>query len=182
MVETANPLMAGVETGLLPAPCTVVIFGGAGDLSRRKLIPALYNLAVDGLLPACPVVGFAREEMDGGRFRRLAREGTDRFSRRPVEEPAWADFERALDYVSGSFDAPDAFTRLAARLAALERDLGLPGNRVYYLAVPPSLIGSCVGGLLKAGVGRGSHDSQVPRLLVGEPVGPALSPAPARHP
>jgi glucose-6-phosphate 1-dehydrogenase len=173
----ANPLLAGVETGLLPGPCTVVIFGGSGDLARRKLIPALYNLAVDGLLPACAVVGLAREELDRERFRKLARESTDRYSRRPVEEAAWADFERTLDYVSGGFDDPAAYARLQARVAAIEQELGLPGSRLYYLAVPPSLIGTCVAGLQKAGLVLPPDDPRFTRLVVEKPIGRDLASA-----
>jgi glucose-6-phosphate 1-dehydrogenase len=173
----ANPLTAGVELGLLPAPCTIVIFGGSGDLARRKLLPALYNLAVDGLLPACAVVGFSREELDRDRYRKVAREGTDRFSRRPVEERAWADFERLLDYVPGSFDDPEAYRRLATRLEAAERDHGLPGNRLFYLAVPPSVIGGCVTGLQAAGLVTPPDDARFTRLIVEKPIGRDLESA-----
>ena len=76
MLETAshNPLTVGLSRTLLPEPCTVVIFGGAGDLSRRKLIPAIYNLMLDGVLPAnFAIVGFARTDLDDAGFRALAR-------------------------------------------------------------------------------------------------------------
>jgi glucose-6-phosphate 1-dehydrogenase len=177
VAEPTNPLTAGVETGLLPAPATVVIFGGSGDLARRKLLPALYNLAVDGLLPACAIVGFSREELDRDRYRKVAREGTDRFSRRPVEERAWADFERLVDYVSGAFDDPAAYARLRARLEAVEREHGLPGSRLFYLAIPPSLIGTCVGQLQAAGLVAAADDARFTRLVVEKPIGRDLATA-----
>ena len=78
-----NPLTAGIESGLLPTPGSVVIFGGSGDLARRKLIPALYNTALDGLLPACVIVGFSLDEMSGEQYRKWSRGYAEKFSRRP---------------------------------------------------------------------------------------------------
>ena len=82
-VASSNPLMAGLPFDLLPQPSTFVILGAAGDLARRKLLPALYNLALDGLLPASfAVLGVAMNDMDDAAFRALAQEGVMRFSRR----------------------------------------------------------------------------------------------------
>ncbi len=170
-LSEGNPLTAGIETGLLPAPCTLVIFGGSGDLARRKLLPAVYNLSVDGLLPGCAVVGFSRDTLDRDGYRKFAREGTDRFSRRPVEEQSWADFERLLDYAPGSFTDAAAYTRLKARLEAVEREHSLPGNRVFYLAIPPSFIGPCVAELRAAGLVSAPDDARFTRLIVEKPIG-----------
>ena len=167
----ANPLTAGVEAGLLPQPCTVVIFGGSGDLARRKLLPALYNVSLDGLLPGCAIVGFSLNEMSGEQYRKVAREGAERFSRRPVEETAWSHFERLLDYVPGSFTDPSAYARLRAKLEALEQAAGLPGNRVFYLSIPPSLIGTCAEQLAAAGLITAPDDPRWTRVIVEKPVG-----------
>ena len=79
--SAVNPLTAGLAETLIPKPCTLVIFGGAGDLSRRKLLPAVYNLALDGVLPAAfAAVGFSKEDLDDESFRALARDGIERFS------------------------------------------------------------------------------------------------------
>src|SRR5271166_1400541 len=97
-----NPLARGTPRALLPQPCVLVIFGAAGDLSWRKLLPALYNLNVDGLLPSnFAIVGFGiGAQGDGDEWiRARAREGVCRFSRRPPEENHWADFARRLFYV-----------------------------------------------------------------------------------
>jgi glucose-6-phosphate 1-dehydrogenase len=166
-----NPLTAGVEAGLLPQPCTVVIFGGSGDLARRKLLPALYNVSLDGLLPGCVIVGFSLNELSGEQYRQVAREGAERFSRRPVEETAWAPFERLLDYVPGSFGDPSAYARLRARLEALEQAHGLPGNRVFYLSIPPSLIGTCAEQLHAAGLITAPGAPRWTRVIVEKPVG-----------
>jgi glucose-6-phosphate 1-dehydrogenase len=174
---SVNPLTAGVETGLLPAPCTLVIFGGSGDLSRRKLLPALYNVSLDGLLPACAIVGFSLTEMDTAHIRKFAREGAERFSRRAVEEAAWADFERLLDYVQGSFTDPAAYARLRERLESIEQAHGLPGSRVFYLSIPPSLIGTCARELEKAGLVTPPGDPRFTRVIVEKPVGRDLESA-----
>src|SRR5437667_1507715 len=97
-----NPLSAGMPKTLLPQPCLLVIFGAAGDLSWRKLLPAIYNLNVDGVLPAnFAVVGFgigAEGDCDAW-LRTRAREGIQRFSRSALDEDHWTDFARALFYV-----------------------------------------------------------------------------------
>src|SRR5919197_4863501 len=116
-VASSNPLMAGLPLDLVPQPSTFVIFGAAGHLSRRKLLPALYNLALDGLLPASfAVLGVALEDLDDAGFRAFAQEGVERFSRRGLDFTRWPDFARALFYVPGSFEDATVFTALKDRL------------------------------------------------------------------
>ncbi len=167
-----NPLAVGLSKTLQPQPCSLVIFGGAGDLSRRKLLPALYNLALDGLLPASfGVVGFARTALDDSAFRERAREGVQRYSRRPLEARAWADVERSIFFVRGGFDDPDAYARLRERLEAIEPGLGVPGNRVFYLSIPPSAMGTCAEGLREAGLVAPPGGTAFSRIIVEKPIG-----------
>ena len=141
----ANPLTSGFGDSLEPQPCTLVIFGGSGDLTRRKLLPALYNLQLDGVLPASfAVLGFARSELDDAEFRTWARTGVEEFSRRPIEDDDWSDFARRLYFLAGSFGDEATAKRLLARLGEIESAHGVPANRVFYLAIPPSLIRKCV--------------------------------------
>jgi glucose-6-phosphate 1-dehydrogenase len=177
MAEVGNPLTAGVEAGLLPTPCTVVIFGGSGDLARRKLLPALYNLGLDGLLPGCAIVGFSLKDLAGEPYRTFAREGAVQFSRRPVQEATWADFERPLYYVSGSFTDAAAYQRLKATLESVEQAHGLPGSRIFYLSIPPSLIGTCAEQLRAAGLVTAADDPRWTRVIVEKPVGRDLASA-----
>jgi catechol 2,3-dioxygenase-like lactoylglutathione lyase family enzyme len=117
VVTTENPLIAGAAT-LLPQPCVLVIFGAAGDLSWRKLLPALYNLNVDGVLPAnFAVLGFGvGSKGDGDAWiRERARDGIAKFSRRPPEDSHLADFTRALFYLEGSFNDSRAYADLKAK-------------------------------------------------------------------
>jgi len=182
MLETAshNPLTVGLSRTLLPEPCSVVIFGGAGDLSRRKLIPAIYNLMLDGVLPASfAIVGFARTDLDDVRFRQLAREGIEKYSRRPIEEATWADFERNLFFVRGPFDQAASYAALSRRLDEIEPACGVQGNRIFYLSIPPSSMGMCVEKLQNAGLVKPHEGRPFSRIIVEKPIGNDLESAKA---
>ena len=84
-------------------PCAIVIFGGAGALSHRKLLPALYNLSLDGVAGAFPIVAFSMEDLDDESYRQLARDAIEKFSRRPLEAAAWGKFAPRVHYVRGRF-------------------------------------------------------------------------------
>ena len=148
----SDRLSAGLPQPIAAEPVTIVIFGGAGDLAHRKLLPALYNLHVDGLLPPrFAVVGVGRTEMTDEAYRDFAKDGVAHFSRRPPDESVWKDFAESLFFVGGaSFDDPKAFAPLGARLDVIEHERGLPGNRIYYLAVPPSMFVPTVQNLARA--------------------------------
>lgn len=159
------------------APCTIVILGAAGDLTRRKLLPAIYNLQLDGLLPEnFAVMGFARRELDDVAFREIARNGVADYSRRPVDEAGWPAFEENLFYTRGTFDDPDAYAELKRRLDEIEREKGIPGNRVFYLSIPPSAIETCVERLRAAGLAEAADGSWA-RVIVEKPVGHDLASA-----
>ena len=180
MLETAShdPLTVGLSRTLLPEPCSVVIFGGAGDLSRRKLIPAIYNLMLDGVLPEnFAIVGFARTDLDDVRFRQLAREGIEKYSRRPIEETAWADFEKKLFFVRGPFDQAASYAALSKRLDEIEPGCGVPGNRIFYLSIPPSSMGMCVEQLKNAGLVKPQEGRPFSRIIVEKPIGHDLESA-----
>jgi len=177
-VVTPNPLMAGLPADLLPQPSTFVIFGAAGDLSRRKLLPALYNLAVEGLLPASfAILGVAREELDDDTYRAFAHQGVEHFSRRRPDPARWQDFARILFYLSGSFEEPKVFTALKHRLEKIEREFGIPGNRVLYLAIPPQLISTCIERLQAAGLVTSPEGGPSTRIIVEKPLGRDLTSA-----
>ena len=159
------------------APCTIVIFGAAGDLTRRKLLPAIYNLALDGLLPeSFAVMGFARRDLDDDAFRTVARDGVEKYSRRPLDEARWPDFERNIFYTRGSFDDASAYAELERRLEAVERERGIRGNRIFYLSVPPSAIETCVQQLDAAGLADPPPGSYA-RVIVEKPIGRDLESA-----
>lgn len=180
-----NPMASGAPQSLLPQPCVLVIFGAAGDLSWRKLLPAIYNLNVDGVLPShfavvgfgLPVEGTVSGDPDEY-LRNRARDGITRFSRHPLEDSPWADFARALFFVPGSFNDARAYSQLKARLQAIDQQFGIPGSRVYYLSVPPQLVGMCVTHLKESGLISDPGDEQAfSRVIVEKPIGRDLDSA-----
>jgi glucose-6-phosphate 1-dehydrogenase len=150
--KSPNPLRQGLIEEKTGDACAIVIFGASGDLTRRKLMPALYNLAVSRSLPGgFAVVGVARREKDHDTFRAEMKEAVIQFSRRkPIDPSVWSDFERRISYVAGSFDDPKTYADLKRHLEALDKEHGTAESRLYYLAVPPSEHGTIVGGLREA--------------------------------
>jgi glucose-6-phosphate 1-dehydrogenase len=180
-VRQENPLISGTARSLIPQPCVLVIFGAAGDLSWRKLLPAVYNLNVDGVLPSnFAVVGFGLgAEGDPDEWiRARARDGITHFSRHPLAENHWADLSRALFYVSGSFNDAAAYAQLKNRLDAIDRQFGVPGSRIYYLSIPPQMVPSCVEHLKSAGMVSDAHEQRAfSRVIVEKPIGRDLESA-----
>ncbi len=174
-----NPLLAGTNTANDPQPCILVIFGGGGDLTRRKLLPAVYNQALEGELPAnFAVLGLALEEMNDEDYREFASKGIQKHSRQPLDKAYWPDFEKRLHYLQGSFDDPDIYTQLKKRLDEIDKKFGIPGNRIFYLAIPPGLIETCVSNINKAGlVMPVDEESPFTRIIVEKPIGKDLESA-----
>src|SRR5437667_607766 len=134
-----NPLREGLEQERVPDASCLVIFGASGDLTGRKLLPALYSLAHDGLLPAGQtIIGFARPDYTDDAFRMAMREACDKFARtKPVDDAIWQNFAKGLFYVQGEFGEHDGYMRLRKRLEESDRTRGAGGRRIYYFAVPP---------------------------------------------
>ena len=138
--EVPNPLRPGLRAESAPEPCAVVVFGASGDLAHRKLLPALYNLALSAHLPAAfGLVGVSKSEFSDARYQADMREAVGKYSRvKPIDEEVWRDFAAGLRYVSGSFDDDSTFQRLAATLEEVDRVRATRGNRLFYFATPPS--------------------------------------------
>lgn len=135
-----NPLEENQNANKAAEPCVMVIFGATGDLTARKLLPALYNLAREGGLPshfAC--VGFARREKDHALFRKEMHEAVNRFSRsQPIEETLWENFSPQLFYHQAEFHDDQGYESLRNFLEELDRKFNTKGNRVFYLSTQPS--------------------------------------------
>jgi glucose-6-phosphate 1-dehydrogenase len=180
----ANPLRAGLVEDRTGDACVVVIFGASGDLTRRKLMPALYNLAVSRALPgAFAVVGVARREKADEAFRSEMKEAVSQFSRRkPIDPSVWSDFERGISWVSGTFEDKNTYAKLKAHLEKLDSERGTSENRLYYLAVPPADHGTIVKGLEEAGLVKKGQDlgeggASWSRVVVEKPFGHDLASA-----
>ena len=157
-------------------PTILVIYGAGGDLTWRKLVPALFNLREDRHLPErFAVIGVARKPLDDAAFRERLKEGVDRFSRRgKADGQAWAAFADGLHYVSGDLTDPAGGAALERKLAEIEGSWGGRGNRVYYLAVPPSLMEPAATALGRLGICR---DCSRDRIVVEKPFGRDLASA-----
>ena len=153
-----------------PESAAIVIFGAAGDLTWRKLTPALYSLYCDQWLPEQFVIlGVDRKAMSHAEFRQHLREGVDQFSRRgKAEDEAWADFAKHLSFVAADFSDSKAFSALADRLSTLDKDWNTEANRIFYQATPPSLVEIIVKQLGKAGLAK---DRRRTRVVLEKPFG-----------
>jgi glucose-6-phosphate 1-dehydrogenase len=169
------------------APCTIVIFGASGDLTQRKLVPALYNLRHDGLLPdGCALVGFARRPKSDEQFREEMREGVAAHSRTSIEQAAWDAFATTVRYHQSDFDDAAGYAGLRALLDELDaaRDVEPgKGNRLFYLATPPEAYPRIVAQLGAAGL-NGPPPSQRgkggwTRIIIEKPFGRDLASAQA---
>ena len=150
----ANPLREGLRLERMAEPCTMIICGATGDLTDRKLAPALYNTLLGGFLPPeFTVVGFARRELTDDDFRAHLLESINEYSRnKPAKDAIWQSFARGIEYHRGDLDDPAAYVELAKRLDRIDRDRGTSGNRLFYLAVPPNLYPEIVNQLDRAGL------------------------------
>ncbi len=180
-----NPLREGMSRVREPIPCTLVIFGATGDLASRKLMPAIYNLAWEGLLhPDTSVVGFARRDWSDDHFRRVMREGVEAHSRRkPVDEAVWSQLCDDMSYVRGEFQDEAAYRALGERLAEIDRGRNHPGCHLFYLSTPPSAYETIVENLGKANLVRDPEAEGSSRIIVEKPFGRDLATARAlnRH-
>jgi glucose-6-phosphate 1-dehydrogenase len=149
-----NPLREGLRLERIAEPCVMIICGATGDLTERKLAPALYNTFLGGFLPPeFTGVGFARRDWTDAQFRDHLLAGINKYSRnRPVKPAIWDSIADTIEYHCGDFNDPDAYTELAKRLDRIDRDRGTAGNRLFYLAVPPNLYPEIVNHLDRAGL------------------------------
>ncbi|MFL6012696.1 MAG: glucose-6-phosphate dehydrogenase, partial [Gaiellaceae bacterium] len=146
MTETLeNPLVEGLKLRRTPDPCVFVIFGASGDLTQRKLFPALYALAYRRLLPEkFAVVGVARTEETDDAFRDRMEAAVREHARDPFRDDVWQGLAGGMRYIATEFDNDDGEEQLSRCLAQLDEERGTARNRLYYFAVPPSAIGTIV--------------------------------------
>lgn len=158
--DHGNPLRRDLPPSLVPRPCSLVLFGATGDLTRRKLIPALYNLAREGLLPpGFTVMGVARRPFSDEQFRADMLKATQEHSRhQPVSPEVWRDFAQGIFYHPLQFDDRAGYAGLRARLEQLESERKTGGNRLYYLATDPDFFAVIAGALKEAGLARPMRD------------------------
>jgi glucose-6-phosphate 1-dehydrogenase len=176
-ILSSNPLREGLSSRPMPQPCNVVIFGASGDLTFRKLIPALYNLAVDGDLPAATnIVGFARREKTDESWRTELKDTTAKCSRSGLNADVWGNFAPRIFYHQSEFGNADGYRSLAKRLADLDAQSGTRGNRLFYLSVSPGDFEGILTQLADAGLNQAPAGSWT-RVIVEKPFGTDLASA-----
>lgn len=174
-----HPFLHGLSKHRGAPPTVVVIFGASGDLTARKLIPAVYNLAYDGLLPAdFHLIGFGRKEIPNEEFRAMSASAINEFSRRELAQDVWARIAENTSYVAGGYDERPAFDRLAAQIAGLERKIGREMQTLFYISTPPSvftpiLLNLGASGLASKYLGQPHHA----KVIIEKPFGKDLDSA-----
>ena len=168
---------AGVQLGLKPieTPVTIVIFGASGDLTGRKLLPAIYAMHREGMLPECfTLVGVARRPKSDDEFRDEMREGVREFGRVSLDESDWVEFAKNMSYVAGDLDDPGTYEKLSKSLSECESSS--KSVRLYYLAVPPSVFPTALQHLSQSGLSRTATDTRT-RIIIEKPFGHDLESA-----
>ncbi len=179
----ANPLRDPRDRRIprLAGPCAVVMFGVTGDLARKKLLPALYDLANRGLLPpGFSLVGFARRDWTDEDFDRQVYDAVRAHARTPFRDAVWRQLSEGIRFVKGEFAEDEAFDNLAATLAKLDRERGTGGNYAFYLSVPPRAFPEVVGQLKRSGLSTPQPEhGRMPwrRVVIEKPFGHDLASA-----
>jgi glucose-6-phosphate 1-dehydrogenase len=180
--EAINPLRSSqIDRAIVPA--AMVIFGVSGDLTSRKLMPALFDLAVGQPLPeGFSIVGVSHRDWSDDEFREKMREAVTANARTPVTEETWQGFAKGLSYVRGDFADPQTYTGLGERLRTIDAERGTKGNRIFYLATSPNFFLPIIHGLEEANVSERQANYLEPsegwqRIVVEKPFGHDLASA-----
>ncbi|WP_308251546.1 glucose-6-phosphate dehydrogenase [Rhodococcoides kroppenstedtii] len=174
-----NPLRDGRDKRLprIAGPCSLVIFGVTGDLARKKLMPAVYDLANRGLLPpGFALVGFARRDWSDQDFGTIVHDAVREHSRTPFREDVWERLSEGIRFVEGTFDDAAAFERLKSTLATLDVERGTGGNHAFYLSIPPGAFPTVCEQLSASGLATGD-DGSWRRVVIEKPFGRDLQSA-----
>ena len=176
---SAEQNKSGAVYGTAAEPCTVVLFGASGDLAKRKVIPAMYDLAQHNSLgERYAIVGFARTPMTDESFRATIGEAAKTISEvGPIEPAKWDAFAGNLYYSAGEYGDQNSYVQLAKRLAELDAEKKLGGNRLFYLSTPPEVYPDIVGQLGQAGLARPSGPNSWVRIIIEKPFGRDLATA-----
>ncbi|MFT4284263.1 MAG: glucose-6-phosphate dehydrogenase [Protaetiibacter sp.] len=179
ITRDSNPLRLPSDRRLnrIAGPSSLIIFGVTGDLSRKKLMPAVYDLANRGLLPpGFALVGFARRDWADQDFEKEVHDAVKQYARTPFDEDVWRQLKQGIRFVQGEFDDDSAFDRLKETLAELDRTRGTMGNHAFYLSIPPKSFPLVTEQLRRSGLAE-----QVPgqwrRVVIEKPFGHDLQSA-----
>lgn len=175
-----KPAQASTHANKVPDPCILVIFGATGDLTSRKLFPALYNLALEKQIPDNLVtVGFARRDKSHEDFRGEMKDGIEKYSRNPIDQKVWDSYQQKVFYHKSEFDNDEGYEGLKKFLEDLDKKYGTKGNRVYYLSTPPSYFPMIVEKLSQHGLIYDTEEvkDKWSRVIIEKPFGRDLKSA-----
>jgi glucose-6-phosphate 1-dehydrogenase len=160
-------------------PCSVILFGASGDLAKRKVIPAMYDLAQHNSLgERYAIIGFARTQMTDESFRTTIGEAAKTISEvGPIDPAKWNDFSSNLYYSAGEYGDLNSYAQLAKRLAEIDKEKNLGGNRLFYLSTPPEVYPDIVEQLGRAGLAKPSNPNSWVRIIIEKPFGRDLASA-----
>ncbi|MDO5671883.1 MAG: glucose-6-phosphate dehydrogenase [Actinomycetaceae bacterium] len=177
---TSSPLLSSIDrrVPMIAPPCSLVIFGITGDLARKKLVSAVYDLAHRGLLhPSFSLVGFARRDWSIEEFQDFVRDAIEGHARTGFNERSWETLKQGLRFVGGTFDDAQAYQRLTDTLAELDETRGTAGNHNFYLSVPPSFFPVVCQNLADSGLSNSEQSKGYRRVIIEKPFGHDLDSA-----
>ena len=160
-------------------PTIVVIFGASGDLTARKLAPAIFNLSMDSLLPShCYLIGYGRKEISDIEFRNYIKESSEKYSRRKISENTWKSLEENLSFQAGSYDNLEDFHSLSAKIDSIEKKLDQAIQCLFYISTPPTVFKPILENLGKSGLAKRHRNKQVEsKVIIEKPFGRDLASA-----
>lgn len=174
-----HPFLKGLSKHRGTPPTVMVIFGASGDLTERKLIPALYNLRLDNLLPPdFYLIGFGRKPMPDEQFRQFTEKGVEQFSRRSLQVEVWEQVREKFFYESGAYDSIEGYNKLEARVVEIEKELGRDVQCLFYISTPPGVFSAILDNLGASGLAkRHAHTPLASKVIIEKPFGQDLDSA-----
>lgn len=177
--ETRHPFLEGLSKHRGAPPTVIVIFGASGDLTARKLVPAIFNLGLDNLLPGeFHLIGYGRRPIKDEDFRKMMDEAIGEHSRRSLNKEVWERVRQNISYHTGGYDEPATFESLAKKINKIEKKLGRDMQRMFYISTPPSVFGPVIKNLGSSGMAQVHVQTKLAsKVIVEKPFGRDLSSA-----
>jgi len=177
--EPRHPFLNGLSKHRGAPPTVVVIFGASGDLTARKLVPAIFNLGLDNLLPGeFHLIGYGRKPIADAVFREIMDEAIGEHSRRPLNKEVWDRVRQNMTYHSGGYDDAEAFASLAEKIDQIEAGLGRDVQRLFYVSTPPSVFEPIINNLGRSGMAKAHVGTKLAsKVIIEKPFGRDLGSA-----
>ncbi len=177
--SSRHPFLKGLSKHRGAPPTIMVIFGASGDLTARKLVPALFNLGIDNLLPGeFHLIGYGRKPIKDSDFRALMDEAIEKHSRRPLSKEVWERVRNHMTYHSGGYDESESFKKLTKKIDAIESEMGRNAQRLFYISTPPSVFAPIIENLGASGMAKAHAGTKTAaKVIIEKPFGKDLESA-----